>query len=163
MDALQKLLRLRYCGWEWTSDVFYGLGYGESPRTDPLVIGGRLRASRPEIDLMPRKGNAADRRRAMIMRDGVIATDEFVAWYSGLDDAGSDDVDAAVGVLEHAGVKLGFPRSSAIEGVNFALRELRIQSNGRPLRVFYAFDPKNARPSCSSAVTRPGTSASTRP
>src|SRR5262245_56479513 len=32
-------------------------------------------------------------------------------------------------------------RSSAIKEATFALRELRIQSNGRPLRVFYAFDP----------------------
>jgi hypothetical protein len=28
-----------------------------------------------------------------------------------------------------------------IKGSAFALRELRIQSQGRPLRVFYAFDP----------------------
>jgi hypothetical protein len=37
---------------------------------------------------------------------------------------------------------LGYPRSSEIKGASFALRELRIQSNGRPLRVFYAFDPE---------------------
>ncbi len=37
---------------------------------------------------------------------------------------------------------LGFPCSSAIEGSGIALRELRVQSGGRPLRVFYAFDPK---------------------
>ena len=36
---------------------------------------------------------------------------------------------------------LGFPQSSAINGASFALRELRVQSSGRPLRVFYAFDP----------------------
>lgn len=48
----------------------------------------------------------------------------------------------AVGLLENVGVALGYPRSSAIEGASFALRQLRIQSQGRPLRVFYAFDPK---------------------
>jgi hypothetical protein len=42
---------------------------------------------------------------------------------------------------EARGLALGFPRSSAIKGSSFALRELRIQSQGRPLRVFYAFDP----------------------
>lgn len=72
----------------------------------------------------------------------VIGTDEFAAWYAGLDDAGSDDVDAAVDVLAEAGVTLGYPRSSEIKGASFPLRELRIQSNGRPLRVFYAFDPR---------------------
>lgn len=72
----------------------------------------------------------------------VIATDEFAAWYDALDDAASDDVDVAVDLLERHGVALGFPRSSAINGVSFPLRELRIQSLGRPMRVFYAFDPK---------------------
>lgn len=35
-----------------------------------------------------------------------------------------------------------FPRSSQIKGSRYGLRELRIQSHGDPLRVFYAFDPK---------------------
>lgn len=72
----------------------------------------------------------------------VVATDEFADWYNDLDDPVSEDVDVAVGLLEELGVTLGFPRSSAIEGASFALRELRIQSQGRPIRVFYAFDPK---------------------
>jgi hypothetical protein len=71
----------------------------------------------------------------------VVATDNFRTWYDELDDAASDDVDVAVEVLSQLGVLLGHPRSSAIKGATFALRELRIQSNGRPLRVFYAFDP----------------------
>lgn len=71
----------------------------------------------------------------------VVVTDEFVAWYEALDDPGADDVDVAVGLLEAQGVRLGYPRSSEIKGASFALRELRIQSNGRPFRVFYAFDP----------------------
>lgn len=29
-----------------------------------------------------------------------------------------------------------------MNGASFALRELRAQSGGRPLRVFYAFDPE---------------------
>jgi hypothetical protein len=39
------------------------------------------------------------------------------------------------------GLALGFPYSSAIEGSDLALRELRIQSHGHAIRVFYAFDP----------------------
>jgi hypothetical protein len=71
----------------------------------------------------------------------VVGTDEFAAWFVDLDDAGREDVATAIDLLEARGLALGFPRSSAIKGTNFALRELRIQSRTRPLRVFYAFDP----------------------
>lgn len=71
----------------------------------------------------------------------VIGTDDFAAWFAALDAAGREDVATAIDLLEARGLALGFPRSSAIKGASFALRELRIQSMGRPLRVFYAFDP----------------------
>ena len=72
----------------------------------------------------------------------VIVTGEFADWYGDLEDGISDDVEVAVGLLEAKGVALGYPQSSSIKGASFALRELRIQSGGRPIRVFYAFDPK---------------------
>jgi hypothetical protein len=71
----------------------------------------------------------------------VIVTDEYLAWYDRLDDPGAEDVDVTVGILESLGVALGAPRSSDIKGASFALRELRLQSNARPFRIFYAFDP----------------------
>jgi hypothetical protein len=71
----------------------------------------------------------------------VVATDEFTEWYGALDDAGAEDVGVVVELLAARGVTLPFPYSSDIRGASFALRELRVQSNGRPLRVFYAFDP----------------------
>jgi hypothetical protein len=37
-----------------------------------------------------------------------------------------------VGLLEAKGLALGYPHSSAIEGSRHALRELRVQSGGRP-------------------------------
>ncbi len=37
---------------------------------------------------------------------------------------------------------LGYPYSSAIESSRCGLRELRIQHQGRPYRVLYAFDPE---------------------
>jgi hypothetical protein len=41
------------------------------------------------------------------------------------------------------GPRLPFPYSSAVNGSNHDhMRELRVQSGGRPLRVFYAFDPR---------------------
>jgi hypothetical protein len=72
----------------------------------------------------------------------VVATDEFSDWYRDLDESTSEDVEVGVELLAQHGVTLGFPRSSAINGASFPLRELRIQSQGHPIRVFYAFDPK---------------------
>ena len=38
---------------------------------------------------------------------------------------------------------LPFPYSSGIDGSKHShMRELRVQSGGRPIRVFYAFDPR---------------------
>ena len=47
-----------------------------------------------------------------------------------------------VDVLEQLGVAVPFPYSSALLGSERALRELRIQSKGKPLRIAYAFDPE---------------------
>lgn len=70
----------------------------------------------------------------------VIGTDEFEGWYLDLDAADTRLVDRLIDLLEGSGVTLGYPHSSAIAGASFALRELRGQ--GRPMRIFYAFDPK---------------------
>lgn len=72
----------------------------------------------------------------------VVGTDEFRDWFLGLDDAGAEAVVRVVGLLEAKGTALGFPYTSAITGSRYPLRELRIQSGGRPLRVLHAFDPK---------------------
>lgn len=76
------------------------------------------------------------------METEVIATDEFTAWYSGLRVEDAEAVTRSVEHLEAEGVRLGFPRSSEVKGTRHAIRELRLQSQGRPLRVLYAFDPK---------------------
>jgi hypothetical protein len=72
----------------------------------------------------------------------VYATDEFADWYDGLEELHRERVAACVDLLEQMGITLGFPYSSAIEGSDFALRELRVQSHGHAIRVFYAFDPR---------------------
>lgn len=71
----------------------------------------------------------------------VYASDEFDAWYRALDEAAQDDVGRVVDQLEAKGVTLGFPQSSELKGTKYPLRELRVQSKGRPIRVVYAFDP----------------------
>lgn len=73
----------------------------------------------------------------------VEFTDEFRAWWESLTEAEQNDVAASVRLLMEHGPTLGFPHSSGIEGSKHAhMRELRVQSGGRPLRIFYAFDPR---------------------
>ena len=72
----------------------------------------------------------------------IICTDEFADWYGPLSLEEQSSVARMVDLLGERGVALGYPYSTAIEGSSFALRELRIQHQGRPFRVFYAFDPK---------------------
>jgi hypothetical protein len=71
----------------------------------------------------------------------VVGTDEFEAWFLGLDELDQDSVGRTVDMLEMEGVALRFPHSSAINGTRYPLRELRIKSRGKQIRVFYAFDP----------------------
>jgi hypothetical protein len=48
-----------------------------------------------------------------------------------------------VQLLMEAGPQLRFPHASGVEGSRHRhMRELRVQSGGRPLRIFYAFDPR---------------------
>jgi len=73
----------------------------------------------------------------------VEYTNEFGAWWATLEDDAQDDIAAVVTQLEARGPQLPFPYSSGIEGAKHAhMRELRVQSGGDPLRIFYAFDPR---------------------
>ena len=71
----------------------------------------------------------------------IVVTDEFRGWYEDLGHEEQESVFRVVSRLEQLGVGLGHPHSSAIEGSGYPLRELRVQHQGRPYRVFYAFDP----------------------
>jgi hypothetical protein len=72
----------------------------------------------------------------------VISLDAFSDWFLALPDDDASAVVRVVGLLEACGVTLGFPQSSAIKGSRIAMRELRVQSGGKPLRILYAFDPR---------------------
>lgn len=73
----------------------------------------------------------------------VEYTDEFGEWWDMLDEADHIAIDARVHELERRGPDLPFPYSSGVTGSRHKhMRELRIQRGGRPLRVFYAFDPR---------------------
>ena len=78
------------------------------------------------------------------MKVEVIATDEFVAWWSDpaqVDDQCKKAIYAAVELLEREGVALRFPYQNAIEGSKYAFRELRKAAGPHVLRIIYAFDP----------------------
>ena len=75
----------------------------------------------------------------------VEYTDEFGAWWESLTDAEQESIAAVVGLLEDHGPQLGYPHSSGIAASRHGqMRELRIQHQGRPYRVLYAFDPRRA-------------------
>lgn len=72
----------------------------------------------------------------------VSQTAVFEEWWSELSEQEQDDVTAIVELLEEKGPSLPFPHSSGVgDSRHSHMRELRIQSHGDPLRVFYAFDP----------------------
>lgn len=77
------------------------------------------------------------------MTTDIEYTDEFGKWWSNLEDSEQDDITSVVTLLEKRGVNLGYPYSSKInDSKHSQMRELRIQSKGKPIRIFYAFDPK---------------------
>lgn len=73
----------------------------------------------------------------------VEYTEEFEGWWAMLTMAEQIAVDASVRLLEAHGPTLDSPHSSSVVGARHGhMRELRIQHQGRPYRVLYAFDPR---------------------
>jgi len=71
----------------------------------------------------------------------VEYTDYFEEWWDQLTVEEQESVAVIVNLLQEHGVNLRFPRSSGVVGSRFPhMRELRIQHEGRPYRVLYAFD-----------------------
>ncbi|MBO7082116.1 MAG: type II toxin-antitoxin system RelE/ParE family toxin [Neisseriaceae bacterium] len=77
------------------------------------------------------------------MKCEVEYTDEFNDWWNALSEDEQEDVYASVSMLEVWGTNLKFPHSTSITSSKHGnMRELRVQSSGKPLRVLYAFDPR---------------------
>ena len=75
----------------------------------------------------------------------VEGTDEFAGWFEALSDEEQVSVGRVVELLVEHGPSLPFPYSSGIATSRHRhLRELRIQHEGRPYRVLYAFDARRA-------------------
>ena len=70
-------------------------------------------------------------------------TDEFERWWETLDAETQDSIDVIVRLLEEKGTTLSYPYSSDIYGSRHGrMRELRVQHQGEPYRILYAFDPR---------------------
>ena len=73
----------------------------------------------------------------------VEYTDEFGQWWRELSEGQQDALTARVELLMAHGPNLPYPYSSDIRSSRHGvMRELRAQSGGRPIRVFYCFDPR---------------------
>ena len=69
-------------------------------------------------------------------------TDEYNQWWDTLTDQEQDVVRGKVNRLAFYGRSLSAPHSKPLKGLRHQLYELRGQISRRPLRVFYAFDPR---------------------
>jgi len=73
----------------------------------------------------------------------VIQVESFAEWFKDQDTDAQADMVTKIAVLSQYGPRLGRPYADSIkESQHPNMKELRIQSKGRPFRVFYAFDPK---------------------
>ncbi len=74
---------------------------------------------------------------------GFEGTNEFAGWFVDLTDDEQVSVGRIVDLLAEHGPSLPFPYSSGVEmSRHWHMWELRIQHQGRPYRVLYAFDPR---------------------
>jgi hypothetical protein len=75
----------------------------------------------------------------------VEYTDQFAEWWEELTVRQQRSISLIVDILLEHGVHLPYPNSSGVIGSRHShMRELRVQSGGRPIRIFYAFDPRRS-------------------
>ena len=73
----------------------------------------------------------------------VEVSDEFSEWYATLDEEESESVDTSVDMLVEYGPMLGRPDVDTLKGSRYPnMKELRVQHQGRPFRILFAFDPR---------------------
>lgn len=73
----------------------------------------------------------------------VEVSDEFRQWYEALNAEEQDSVTYSVNLLRFGGPGLGRPHVDSVLGSRHSnMKELRVQHQGRPWRVLFAFDPR---------------------
>ena len=75
----------------------------------------------------------------------ILQTDQFKEWFKKDDNVDEDarvSIYAVMEVLKQLGPNLGRPYVDSVKGSRHEnMKELRVQSKGRPFRIFFAFDP----------------------
>jgi len=75
----------------------------------------------------------------------VEATEEYALWYAGVESNAQADIDAVVLMLSEKGPQLSRPHADTLKGsIHSNMKELRVQSGGKPLRICFAFDPNRS-------------------
>jgi hypothetical protein len=73
----------------------------------------------------------------------VEVSDEFIEWYDSLNEQEGVSVDSTVDMLVVYGPTLGRPYVDTLNGSAYPnMKELRVQHQGRPYRILFAFDPR---------------------
>jgi hypothetical protein len=73
----------------------------------------------------------------------IIFHREFEKWFFDLDVEVQDSIAMVLDVLEEQGAGLGRPYVDTIKGSDFTnMKELRVQHDGDPYRLLFAFDPQ---------------------
>ncbi|GGY01827.1 toxin RelE [Litchfieldella qijiaojingensis] len=73
----------------------------------------------------------------------IEQTETFEEWYFSLEEIDRENVLAAILMLQERGPMLPRPHADTVNDSQYRnMKELRIQSQGRPLRAFFAFDPR---------------------
>ncbi|EAO9321697.1 type II toxin-antitoxin system RelE/ParE family toxin [Salmonella enterica] len=73
----------------------------------------------------------------------VISTELYDQWFDEQDFDLREDMLAAFQILREFGPNLGRPHVDTVKNSDFPnMKELRVQSDGHPVRAFFAFDPE---------------------
>ncbi|CDT53045.1 conserved hypothetical protein [Vibrio coralliirubri] len=72
----------------------------------------------------------------------VSTRELFDDWFLSLEPDDQINVRASLGLLVEKGPQLPRPHADTLNGSKHTnMKELRVQSNGKPIRIFFAFDP----------------------
>lgn len=79
----------------------------------------------------------------IFMAYDIEFADEFEVWWDSLTVAEQKSVTHGVDLLQQHGPMLSRPHADTIKGSQYAnMKELRVQHEGRPYRILFAFDPR---------------------
>ena len=73
----------------------------------------------------------------------IVTVDRFDQWFLSLDESEQESILVGLFKLKEIGPMLGRPDVDTLAGTKNIknLKELRVQHNGKPYRIFFAFDP----------------------